>query len=100
MSDLSDRVDTLGQYLDIDGRRDRLAALQAKRLEPGFWDDPETAAGVEQEISAEKDWTDTFDALLARRDDLETLREMQAEAQTAGADDADLAARSPRRRPG
>ncbi len=85
MSDLSDRVDTLGQYLDIDGRRDRLAALQARRLEPGFWDDPETAGGVEQEISAEKDWTDTFDALLARRDDLDTLREMQDEA-----DDADL----------
>ena len=85
MSSLSDRVETLGQYLDIAGRRQRLAALQARRLEPGFWDDPETAAGVEQEISAETDWVESFDALLGRRDDLETLREMQDEV-----DDADL----------
>ncbi len=90
MADLSDRVDTLGRYLDIDGRRDRLAALQARRLEPGFWDDPEAAGGVEQEISGEKDWVDTFDAVLARRDDIDTLREMQAEAHAAGAEDADL----------
>ena len=40
MSSLSARVDTLGRYLDIDGRRARLDALQARRLEPGFWDDP------------------------------------------------------------
>ena len=87
MPDLSARVDTLGRYLDVDGRRQRLGALQARRLEPGFWDDPETAAGVEQEISAEQDWVDAFDALVRRRDDVATLREMQAEA-----DDADLSA--------
>ena len=87
MSDLSDRVATIGRYLDIEGRRARLTSLQARRLEPGFWDDPEAAAGVEQEISAEKDWVDSFDALERRRDDVETLREMQDEA-----DDADLGA--------
>ena len=87
MSDASDRLDTLGRYLDMDGRRARLAALQERRLEPGFWDDPEAAAGVEQEISAEQDWVDAFDALARRRDDVETLREMQAEEE-----DADLGA--------
>ncbi|WP_412062909.1 peptide chain release factor 2 [Rubrivirga sp. IMCC45206] len=87
MSDLSDRVDTLGGYLDIDGRRAKLAALKARRLEPGFWDDPEAAGQVEQDIAAEADWIDAFDRLLARRDDVATLREMQAEA-----DDADLGA--------
>ena len=92
MSSLSDRVDTLGRYLDVDGRRQRLATLEGKRLEPGFWEDPETAAGVEQEIAAEKDWVDTFDAVLRRRDDLETLREMQAEADASGDPDADLGA--------
>ena len=100
MSDLSDRVDTLGRYLDVDGRRGRLAALQARRLEPGFWDDPETAAGVEQEIAAEKDWVDTFDAVLRRRDDLETLREMQAEADASGDADADLGAEIEREQAG
>ncbi len=87
MSDLSARVATLGRYLDIDGRRQRLADLQARRLEPGFWDDPESAAAVEQEISAEEDWLDSFGALERRRDDVATLHEMQAEE-----DDADLGA--------
>ena len=87
MSDLSDRVDTLGRYLDIEGRRQRLDGLRARRLEPGFWDDPEVAAGVEQEISGEEDWVAAFDALVRRRDDVATLREMQDEA-----DDADLGA--------
>ena len=87
MPDLSARVDTLGRYLDIDGRRARLDALKARRLEPGFWDDPDEAAGVEQDIAAEADWVDAFDALARRRDDVETLREMQAEEE-----DADLGA--------
>ena len=87
MSDLPARVDTLGRYLDVDGRRARLDGLRAKRLEPGFWDDPAAAAAVEQEISAEEDWVQSFDALARRRDDVATLREMQAEE-----DDADLEA--------
>ncbi len=87
MSDLSARVDTLGRYLDVDGRRERLAVLQEKRLQPGYWDDPEAAAATEQEISAETDWVEAFDAVTSRRDDVETLKEMQAEA-----DDADLGA--------
>ena len=87
MSDLPARVATLGRYLDIDGRRARLDGLRARRLEPGFWDDPQAAAQVEQEISAEEDWVQSFDALARRRDDVATLREMQAEEE-----DADLEA--------
>ena len=87
MSDLSDRVDTLGRYLDIEGRTARLEDLRAKRLEPGFWDDPESAAAIEQEISSEKDWIESFAALERQRDDIATLREMQEEE-----DDADLSA--------
>jgi peptide chain release factor 2 len=87
MPDLSARVDTLGRYLDIDGRRQRLAALGEGRLQPHYWDDPEAAAATEQEIAAEEEWVRAFDALVRRRDDVATLREMEAEA-----DDADLSA--------
>ena len=87
MPDLSARVDTLGRLLDIAGRRSRLEDLRARRLEPGFWDNPETAAGVEQEIAAENDWIDAFDALAEKRDDVETLREMQAEAEDGDLED-------------
>ncbi|MGB3541343.1 peptide chain release factor 2 [Rubrivirga sp.] len=87
MSDLSDRLDSLGRALDLEGRRARLETLRAKRLEPGFWDDPETAAGVEQEISVEKDWVEAYDALAEKRDDVATLIEMQAEAEDADLED-------------
>ncbi|PAP82455.1 peptide chain release factor 2 [Rubrivirga sp. SAORIC476] len=93
MADLSDRVDTLGRYLDIDGRRQQLAGLQAKRLEPGYWDDPEAAAATEQEISAETDWVEAFDRVLALRDDLEVYREIGDED---GEDTAEMVAEAER----
>ena len=93
MADLSDRVDTLGRYLDIDGRRQQLAGLQAKRLEPGYWDDPEAAAATEQEISAETDWVEAFDRVLALRDDLEVYREIGDEE---GEDTAEMVAEAER----
>ena len=43
MEELLQRVEALGTYLDIDGRKERLAELQQQRLDPSFWDDPDTA---------------------------------------------------------
>jgi peptide chain release factor 2 len=79
MDDLFERIDTLGRYLDIDARRDKLGALQDKRLDPAFWDDPAAAREVEQAIASESDWIESFDALAARRDDIRTYQELQAE---------------------
>ena len=83
MQELLERVDALGHYLDLDARRERLASLEAKRLEPGFWDDPETARDTEMEVAAEKEWVDAFDSLCRRRDDLLTLAELQEEEEDA-----------------
>jgi len=64
---------------DVAQRREKLATLQQKRLQPGFWDDPQAAQQVEQDIAAEKEWVDAFDRLLAMKEDIETLAEMDAE---------------------
>ena len=64
---------------DVAQRREKLATLQQKRLQPGFWDDPQAAQQVEQDIAAEKDWVDAFDRLVAMKEDIETLAEMDAE---------------------
>lgn len=79
MDELIARVESLGRYLNLDARRLRLAELESRRLEPGFWDDAARAREVEQQVAAEKLWVDAYDALLRRRDDLLTLIELQAE---------------------
>jgi len=85
MDELLKRVDALGRYLDVEARRVRLEALEQKRLDPAFWDDPDAARETEKEIAAEKDWVDAYDRLARRRDDIATLAELQDEE-----DDADL----------
>ncbi|NNF57326.1 MAG: peptide chain release factor 2 [Rhodothermaceae bacterium] len=84
MDELLQRVDALATYLDIPGRRTRLADLQQQRLSPDFWNDPDAAREVEQEVAALNDWLDTFEALERRRDDILTLEELQAEEEDAG----------------
>ena len=80
MDSLSDRIDTLGRYLDLDGRRARLADLEKTRLEPGYWDDPDAARTTEQAVASETDWIEAYDTLLRRRDDVQTYREMESES--------------------
>lgn len=79
MTSLIARVDDLGRYLDIEGRRKRMEALQEQRLDPEFWNDPDSARKVEQEFAAEKDWVDDYEALLERRDELATYKELAEE---------------------
>lgn len=86
MDELFERVDALGRYLDIAPRQDRLAELEGRRLDPAFWNDPRAAREVEQQIATEKGWVDGYTALVRRRDDLVTLRELAEEEP-----DADLA---------
>ena len=79
MDDLRDRIDTLGRYLDLDGRRARLAELEKTRLVPGYWDDPDAARETEQAVAAETDWIESYDALTERLGDIEAYRELAQE---------------------
>jgi peptide chain release factor 2 len=64
---------------DVAQRRAKLAELQQRRLDPTFWDDPQAAQKIEQEVAAEKEWVDAYDRLVAMKEDIETLAEMDAE---------------------
>ena len=84
MDDFRTRIDSLGRYLDIEGRRARLGALDAARLAPGYWDDPAKARETEQAHSAESDWVNDYDALVARLGDLDA---MELRGMLSGPDD-------------
>ena len=73
-----------GGIFDVAAREERLAALNEKRLAPGYWDDPAAAQQTEKDIAAEKEWVDAWEALRRRAEDIETLLELADE------EDADL----------
>lgn len=71
---------------DVAHRRAKVEELNARRLEPGFWDQPEEARQVEKRIAEEQDWLDSWDDLKRQAEDVETLIELADEEE-----DADLA---------
>ncbi len=68
-----------GGIFDIETRVARKTALEAKRLDPSFWDVPEDAQLVEKEISVEKGWIEAWNAINTGSEDIQTLIEMAAE---------------------
>jgi peptide chain release factor 2 len=69
---------------DVAGREARIETLNQRRLEPDYWDDPESAQHNEKAIAAEKEWLDAWDTLKRQAEDVETLMELASE------EDADL----------
>ncbi len=69
---------------DIAGRRKKVAGLEAQRLDPTFWNDPQAAQVVEKELAMEKNWIKSFEHLKTLGDDLETLIELVSEDPDAG----------------
>jgi len=65
-----------GGIFDIDSHRERRDELSQKRLDPSFWDDTRTAKQVEKEISVHNDWIDSWNGVLERKENIETLLEL------------------------
>lgn len=73
-----------GVTFDLDERRIRVEELNQKRLDPGFWDNPQEAREVEQEIARHEGWIEAWENLKQQAEDIETLVELADE------EDADL----------
>ena len=73
-----------GAIFDVAERRTIIEELNQRRLEPGFWDDPEEARTVEKRIAEEKDWIESWEDLKQQAEDIETLMLLAEE------EDADL----------
>src|SRR5512140_1973005 len=65
-----------GGSFDLDGKRTRLAALETEMTAPGFWDAPERAQGLVQEMKLLKAWVDPYDKLFGRVQSALELDEM------------------------
>jgi peptide chain release factor 2 len=61
---------------EVDRRRDRIAALEKRMAEPGFWDDPQAARTVIAEVQELKGWLDPWQQLHARAAELDELGQL------------------------
>jgi len=68
-----------GGIFDPAGREERKAALEKKRLDPGYWDDSDAAQQTEKEIAFEKGWLDAWDTIKTHVDNIDTLLLMESE---------------------
>lgn len=63
-----------GAIFDVAERRATIEELNQERMDPSFWDDPEYAKEVEQQIAREKEWVEAYEDLRERAENIETLQ--------------------------
>lgn len=61
---------------DIAAKQERIATLDARMAEPGFWDSPDAARDTIAEANTLKEWTETWTALQQKARELTELAEL------------------------
>ncbi|MBI2614775.1 MAG: peptide chain release factor 2 [Gemmatimonadetes bacterium] len=78
LEDINRRLDELRGHLDLEAKASRVATLEASMAAPGFWDLPERARQVVEELRHVKRWTEPYDALRRRANDAIELADLIA----------------------
>ena len=75
ISALRERLVRMAEYLHIDAKRADLGKLEAKAVEPGFWDDQTIAQATMAQSSALREEVNGYDETVAALDDAEVANE-------------------------
>ena len=78
---LQERLKEMEKALDVVHKEEKIAELEYKMGEPTFWDNPEEAQKINQELNDVKISVDKYKALLARFDDVQVMWELGMEDQ-------------------
>ncbi|HAA17827.1 MAG TPA: peptide chain release factor 2 [Cytophagales bacterium] len=81
LKDAKARVNALRGYLDYDTKKSEVDDAELVSAQPDFWNDPKEAEKFLKGMRAKKVWTDAYDAIEERLDDLETLFEFFKEGE-------------------
>ncbi|MFO0683871.1 MAG: peptide chain release factor 2 [Sandaracinus sp.] len=76
LSELAQRLEALGRYLDVDGLRHEIDRLNDRTLAPGFWEDAEAAQKLVQEKAGIEGIVNRFEKGKKDSKDLLELLEM------------------------
>lgn len=75
ISDLSERLESLKSYLEIEEKRGRIQEEQKYTLDPEFWNDQKKAQGVMHKIRELKRWVELYEGVKREVDDAEVTYE-------------------------
>lgn len=70
---------TFGGFFDPEARLKKIAELEGKAAEPGFWDRTREAQAVLRELKAEKTWVEAFESVRSKHEDLLVFAELASE---------------------
>ncbi|MEO5510032.1 MAG: peptide chain release factor 2 [Longimicrobiales bacterium] len=76
MDQSRERIDVLGGYFDLTAKRERIAALESRMAEPGFWESPDGARDTIAEANELKGWLQPWEDLKAKSTELHELAEL------------------------
>ncbi|MCG3420563.1 peptide chain release factor 2 [Oceanobacillus jordanicus] len=76
---LNTRIENFRGSLDLDNKKARIQELELEMADPGFWNDQETAQKVINEVNGLKSYSENFEALEERIENLEVSYELVKE---------------------
>ncbi|MGP4064563.1 peptide chain release factor 2 [Oceanobacillus sp. M65] len=76
---LNTRIENFRGSLDLDNKKARIQELELEMADPGFWDDQEAAQKVINEVNGLKSYSENFEALEERIENLEVSYELVKE---------------------
>ncbi len=76
LESLRSRIAEVGEYLHIDSKRDKLAALESQTAQPGFWDDSAKAQSVTKQVSDLRDDIEAYDLAVSMVEDAIVANEL------------------------
>lgn len=79
LRDLRDRIERLGQSLDVDALRQQAIAIETEMGQPRFWEDRASAQGKVRELEMAKGRIGDYARLAAALDEIEVLFELANE---------------------
>ncbi|MBD3308897.1 peptide chain release factor 2 [candidate division KSB3 bacterium] len=78
---MTEKVEAMRRYLDIDACQTRVDQLTAQMAQPSFWDDPDSSQVVVQENKGLQQRLDTWRELMKQYEELQVLVELSTEEQ-------------------
>ena len=75
LKNISERIDKLRGYLDIDRKLIEIANDEEKTVNPDFWNNPKEAEAFMKVLRSKKKWIGDYNSVVTLKDDLEVLLE-------------------------